>query len=874
MRSATLLLAALTGSAALAQPCAVPSFGPPSRLAETDPKSKPDVLVADLDGDRIPDILMWLPARSAFFHGRGDGKFVQKTNPLPAGLHPLSATDLDGDGKVDVLAEGPAAFVELLGDGHGTFRAGSSYTKPDGLTAVGNVVDFDHDGQRELVVGVRGKLLLLGSGGQPPRDLGTVTVPGYSTIPHIVRLTDIDRDGLLDAVVSVDIFFGGQLLFLHGTPTRAFEPSVSLTSSHYGWPAFEIADFDGDGKQDIAALPTSRVGANLEIFRFVAGTSFARSAPGGPGGPGGFLALAELNGDNHVDIVTSSIRYLAVSYLGDGTGSFQSVFVPSLPGIRPYNYNDALVAVADLNGDGRADLVLVGPDGLFVQIDNCSQGVFSRTLVATAVAQVAGPGTSTFTSKLRFFNAGTTTGHFDLQFVPSIGSGPVTSDCDMPGGWIATEYGPCSTFVPYPLFPENSFIGIVRARASQLSSSSAAGLLVRTEATVDGPSGKKTYGTSYMAVAPGDAFSGTSYVAWLKEDGEDRTNLAVLNAGNAQEVVLRVTVVSTDPDHPGTAVFPDVILAPSGFLQINRVLEKSGLSARSGWAKVERVSGSGPYFAYAVLNDAGTSDGSFLAAVPEGRAVGETRLVLPVLVKTSAFSSELVLTNVSSSAKSLRCRWVPTIPGGASAPAPFNLDVAAGQQIDWPNAAEAIRALAPGSLPPPGTSLAGALFVDAVDGDVEGLLVGARTTTRDDLGRYGVFMPASSGKDLSTDRVAVFGLEESVAQDPPWDVTARTNLAVVNAGATPAGFRLEFFDAEGGPLVELDLPELAPGAFRQLNAPLAPVAGVFGVTGWARITRTSGEGPFLAYGVRNDGLFPGQGSGDATWLPMVPLPPR
>jgi len=321
MRSAAFLLAVLTGTAAFAQPCVVPSFGPPSRLADTDPNLKPDLLVADLDGDPIPDILMWLPARSAFFHSKGDGTFVEKTYPLPAGLRPLSATDIDRDGNMDVLAEGPDAFVEFLGDGHGAFRTGSSYTKPAGLTAVGNVVDFDHDGQRELVVGVPGKLLLLGSAGTPPRDLATLSVPGYTTTPHIVRMTDIDKDGLPDVIVSVDVVFGGQLLFLHGTPSGAFEPSVSLTSSNYGWPRFEIADFDGDGKQEIATLPISPVGADLEVFRYLAATSFARSAPGGPGG---FLALAELNGDNHVDIVTSSIGYLAISYLGDGTGSSAS----------------------------------------------------------------------------------------------------------------------------------------------------------------------------------------------------------------------------------------------------------------------------------------------------------------------------------------------------------------------------------------------------------------------------------------------------------------------------------------------------------------------------------------------------------------------
>jgi len=160
---------------------------PPSRLADTGPNLKPDLLVAGLDGVRIPDILIWLPARSAFFHGKGDGRSSRSPIRSRPGSARSSATDIDRDGNMDVLAEGPDAFVEFLGDGHGAFRTGSSYTKPAGLTAVGNVVDFDHDGQRELVVGVPGKLLLLGSAGTPPRDLATLSVPGYTTTPHIVE---------------------------------------------------------------------------------------------------------------------------------------------------------------------------------------------------------------------------------------------------------------------------------------------------------------------------------------------------------------------------------------------------------------------------------------------------------------------------------------------------------------------------------------------------------------------------------------------------------------------------------------------------------------------------------------------------------------
>ena len=38
--------------------------------------------------------------------------------------------------------------------------------------------------------------------------------------------------------------------------------------------------------------------------------------------------------------------------------------------------------------------------------------------------------------------------------------------------------------------------------------------------------------------------------------------------------------------------------------------------------------------------------------------------------------------------------------------------------------------------------------------------------------------------------------------------------------------------------------------------------------GWVRITRTSGTGPWIAYGVVNDGGGPGQRTGDGAYVPM------
>ena len=66
----------------------------------------------------------------------------------------------------------------------------------------------------------------------------------------------------------------------------------------------------------------------------------------------------------------------------------------------------------------------------------------------------------------------------------------------------------------------------------------------------------------------------------------------------------------------------------------------------NGWATVERVGGTDSFYAYAVVNDNVTDDGAFVAPVPVGRTTAG--LTLPVAVHTSAFTTELVLTNAGT----------------------------------------------------------------------------------------------------------------------------------------------------------------------------------------------------------------------------------
>ena len=66
-------------------------------------------------------------------------------------------------------------------------------------------------------------------------------------------------------------------------------------------------------------------------------------------------------------------------------------------------------------------------------------------------------------------------------------------------------------------------------------------------------------------------------------------------------------------------------------------------------------SGTAPYYAYAVINDQVSSDGSFIPPLVENSLVGRTRLTLPALVEANSYSTEVIVTNWSSVRKALKC---------------------------------------------------------------------------------------------------------------------------------------------------------------------------------------------------------------------------
>ena len=324
-------------------------------------------------------------------------------------------------------------------------------------------------------------------------------------------------------------------------------------------------------------------------------------------------------------------------------------------------------------------------------------------------------------------------------------------------------------------------------------------------------------------------------------------------------ITLIAAVVSADPPALSGDVH-EVTLEPGGFHQVTGVLGRH----RNGYAYVYRSDGAAPFYAYGVINDQANSDGSFVFPVPQRSLEGALRQTLPVIVETGGFASELTVTNFSSQAKTIQFDFVADGLATPDRTARFSLTLEKNEQRIIPDVIHAeMRRKGVAGVPRARGGLAGALFASAERGDMSGIFIGARTGSSDGRGgRYGVFYPAVPDGAAFTDTAWVDGLRQ--------DSENRANLALVNTGEVDSSdsvFSLDIYDGDTGRLVRTVTTDPLPARrWRQINSILANHAR--GTTqGYVRVRKISGNNPFLAYGVVNDGGAPGLRSGDGAYIP-------
>ena len=490
-----------------------------------------------------------------------------------------------------------------------------------------------------------------------------------------------------------------------------------------------------------------------------------------------------------------------------------------------------------------------------------AEGSFRLTtgsLFVPVILSAAGRSNSLFTSELTLTNRGDEEVKLDYTYTAHRGGGSgKTSDVLAPGMQkIETDALGYLRGLGIPIPETGNRTGTLRVEARLGSEVEA---VVRTTTLV--PEGRA--GLAYLGVAEEEGFEEAVYLCGLRQNSRDRSNVAFQNMGAEEEgaITVRTTVYSGESTDTNARVLEDVTLEPGGFHQYSGLLGVLGVPAQ-GYVRVERVEGRAPFYAYGVINDQSNSDGSFVFPVAASSLAESTGQTLPVIVETGEFTSELTVTNFSDAARRLDFQFVADGIEADDKTAAFSMTLEAGQQHILADVVDELRRLGVAGLGATRGFYAGPLFVVAEGGDMSGIVIGARTGSKGGGGQYSVFYNAVPEGEAFTEVAWVEGLQQNQEN--------RSNLALVNTGEvddSESVFHLEIYDGETGMLAETVVTKPIPARrWHQINGILGSYAPETR-QGYIRILKVSGENPFLAYGVVNDGGAPGERSGDGAYLP-------
>ena len=507
-------------------------------------------------------------------------------------------------------------------------------------------------------------------------------------------------------------------------------------------------------------------------------------------------------------------------------------------------------------GASSGPISVVAPGGTAVSTESftVTTGFGSRPFVPI-VLRTRGLAGSFFTSELTLTNRGTTTAGVNYTYTASNGTDSGTAVDSLAAGRqrVIPDAITYLTSLGVPI-GSSSAGGTLMVDFSNLSSPSDAAVTVRVSTPVE----EGRAGLAYMGLNSDDLLTGPAFISGLRQNSQDRSNVAVQNAGDAGEgnLILRVTVFSGDPATAGRRVaLKDRTLPPGGFYQYNGILKMAGFD--NGYVKVERVSGSAPYYAYGVINDNVNSDGSFVFPISAASLEGKRGQTLPVIIETKDFASELTVTNFSSAPKTVDFRFVAEAVETDDDTARFSQTLEAGEQRILPGIVNWMRREAVVGIGAADEAFVGAVFATVVEGDMSGIVMGARTGSPDKRGgQYSLFYSGVPYGAASTTSAWIYGLQQ--------DEENRSNLALVNTGEvddSSSTFEITIYDGSGESQPRTRSVTLGPGRWTQENGILGKLS-----QGYVQVWKTSGNNPFVTYGVINDGGKPGERSGDGAFL--------
>ena len=532
------------GDGTLRPPALYPVAGVPLQLA-----------VTDIDGDGRLDIVTFGDPMSILL-GNGDGTFRPRLDSPSSGA-PTVLGDFNGDGVTDLATGGWNSVNIQFGNGNGTFQPPLNYGAGLGPTAdsafsVGLVAgDFNHDQKDDLVVtnsGDKDISVLLNS--------GDGTFPTYRFFaggrePSSVAIGDFNGDGKPDLAVANGNPFNGvtpdhTVSVLLGTGNGTFQSHTDYPTGKYPI-SVAVGDFNGDGGQDI--VTANHDPDTVSVLLANANGTFRSRVDYFTAPHPWSVAVADFNGDGKMDLaVATAVNSVVSILLGNGDGTFRTHL--------DYNAGDSplFITTGDFNGDGKLDLATAnaGNNTISVLLGN-GDGTFGTH----ADFPAGGPPVSL---AVRDFNGD---GKNDLAVADGglICGGPAC----LPGTTLAVLLNNGDgTFQPAVIYPAGAAAQSIAV--GDFNHDGKPDLAVANSGVISNPGGVSVYGRDTVSVL------------WGKGDGSFRPHLEYVTAGGPFSVAVgdlngdhRDDVVTADANSSGVTVLLDTSSGPAYVLDTSSV---------------------------------------------------------------------------------------------------------------------------------------------------------------------------------------------------------------------------------------------------------------------------------------------------------------
>jgi hypothetical protein len=347
--------------------------------ADLNGDGKPDLIVANAGGTTVSVLL------NTTAPGAATPSFATQQNFATGGV-PTSviAADVNGDGLPDLIVTNAAAntvsvLLNTTAPGATTFSFATQQTFATGTNPLSvTSADVNGDGLLDLIVAnvndnTVSVLLNTTTPGATTPSFATQQTFATGNAPYSVTAADVNGDGLPDLIVANNVS-GTVSVLLNTTAPGAATPSFATQQTFAVGndpSSVTVVDVNGDGKPDL--IETNYIDDTVSVLlnTTAPGTatpSFATQQTFATGHNPRLVTSADVNADGKPDLIVANYASSTVSVLLNTTAP--GATTPSFATQQTFatGHNPFSAAAADVNGDGKPDLIVVNANDNTVSV--------------------------------------------------------------------------------------------------------------------------------------------------------------------------------------------------------------------------------------------------------------------------------------------------------------------------------------------------------------------------------------------------------------------------------------------------------------------------------------------------------------------------